>query len=145
MREEKARAEDALAATRAAIEEGIVVGGGVTLLRAGETLDRLVFSAGAEQLGAEILRQGLYAPLVQIAENAGLPGLVIAEKVRTATPATMGLNALTGKIEDLAALGIYDPAKVLRAGLQNAVSIAGLVFTTETLVVEVPEDGEGED
>jgi len=145
MREEKGRAEDALAATRAAIEEGIVVGGGVALLRAGDTLDELVFSAGAEQLGAEILRQGLYAPLIQIAENAGLPGMVIAEKVRTSSPATVGLNALTGKIEDLAAAGIYDPAKVLRSGLQNAVSIAGLVFTTETLVVEVPEDGDSEE
>jgi chaperonin GroEL len=144
MKEEKSRAEDALAATRAAIEEGIVVGGGVTLLRAADTLDGLALRAGAEQLGGEILRQGLLAPLIQIAENAGLPGLVIAEKVRTASPDTVGLNALTGRIEDLAAAGVYDPAKVLRACLQNAVSIAGLVMTTETLVVDVPEDGASE-
>jgi chaperonin GroEL len=139
MKEVKARAEDALAATRAALEEGIVVGGGVALLRAASVLDGLGLEGG-EQLGARIVKKALAAPLKQIADNAGLEGAVIAEQVGETRGANQGLNATRGVIEDLVAAGVIDPAKVVRTALQNAVSIAGLILTTETLVAEVPEE-----
>jgi chaperonin GroEL len=137
LKEKKHRYEDALSATRAAVEEGIVPGGGVTLLRAANTLniDEL---EGDEKTGATIVKRALEAPLRTIAENAGLEGSVIVEKVRAAKPGE-GLNAVSGQITDLVKAGIVDPAKVTRSTIQNAASIAGLVLTTEALVVEKPE------
>jgi chaperonin GroEL len=143
MKETKARAEDALAATRAAVEEGIVPGGGLALFRASSVLEGLALPEG-EQVGVDILRRALYAPLAQIAENAGFPGAVMVERVRDAKPEGTGFNAITLELENLAEAGVLDPAKVVRTALQNAVSIAGLILTTETLVVEVPEDPDEE-
>ncbi|HWA82264.1 MAG TPA: chaperonin GroEL [Fimbriimonadaceae bacterium] len=137
LKEKKHRYEDALSATRAAVEEGIVPGGGETLLRAADALD-LKNLSGDELTGAKIVTRALEEPLRCIAKNAGLEGSVIVEKVRSA-PAGSGLNAVTGEIVDLAKAGIVDPAKVTRSTIQNAASIAGLVLTTETLVVEKPE------
>jgi chaperonin GroEL len=137
LKEKKHRYEDALSATRAAVEEGIVPGGGVTLLRAAEALDA-VKAEGDEATGVNIVRKALESPLRTIAENGGWEGSVIVEKVREAKPG-FGLNAATGEIVDLAKAGIVDPAKVTRSTIQNAASIAGLVLTTEALVVEKPE------
>jgi chaperonin GroEL len=137
LKEKKHRYEDALSATRAAVEEGIVPGGGVTLLAAAKALDKAK-ADGDERTGMNIVRRALEEPLRTIAENAGLEGSVIVEKVREAK-AGHGLNAATGEIEDLAKAGIIDPTKVTRFTIQNAASIAGLVLTTEALVVEKPE------
>src|SRR5205809_1123765 len=137
-KEKKHRIEDALSATRAAIEEGIVAGGGVALLRSQPTVAAQKLK-GDEATGAEIVRRALEEPLRQIAENAGEQGGVIVEKVRNAN-GSVGFNAATNQIEDLTAAGIIDPAKVTRSALQNAASVAGLVLTTEALVVEKPED-----
>ena len=137
LKEKKHRYEDALSATRAAVEEGIVPGGGETLLRTAEALGKVALT-GDELTGANIVRRALEEPLRQIAKNAGLEGSVVVEKVRSAKPG-FGLNAVTGEIVDLAKAGIVDPAKVTRSTIQNAASIAGLVLTTETLVVEKPE------
>ena len=137
LKEKKHRYEDALSATRAAVEEGIVPGGGVTLLLAAGKLKPDAHS-GDEQTGLLIVKRALEEPLRQIAKNAGLEGSVIVEKVRAAK-AGFGLNAVTGEIVDLVKAGIVDPAKVTRSTIQNAASIAGLVLTTETLVVEKPE------
>jgi len=144
MKETKARAEDALAATRAAVEEGIVPGGGVTLLRAAPVLDAIP-AAGDEAIGVDVVRRALAAPLAQIAANAGRDGLVTVEEVKSAAGAGTGFNAQTLALEDLAAAGVIDPAKVVRVALQNAISISGLILTTETLVTEVPEPVEDED
>jgi chaperonin GroEL len=153
LKEKKHRYEDALSATRAAVEEGIVPGGGVTLLAAAQALGASISSNGSnksnkssalgsltgdELTGITIVRRALEEPLRCIAENAGLEGSVIVEKVKSAKPG-FGLNALNGQIEDLAKVGIVDPAKVTRSTIQNAASIAGLVLTTEALVVEKPE------
>jgi chaperonin GroEL len=143
MHERKARAEDALAATRAAVAEGILIGGGVVLLRAAAVVDALSLT-GPEEIGARVLRNALSAPLFQIVENCGDSGAHIAEVVRATPGVTVGFNALSGKVEDLAGVGVWDPAKVVRSALQNAVSIAGLVLTTETLVVELPEEPDSE-
>ncbi|HRF59978.1 MAG TPA: chaperonin GroEL [Fimbriimonadaceae bacterium] len=137
LKEKKHRYEDALSATRAAVEEGIVPGGGTTLLRAAAALESLKVT-GDEATGVLIVRRALEEPLRQIAENAGLEGSVIVEKVRDTKPG-FGLNAATGEIVDLVKAGIVDPAKVTRSTIQNAASIAGLVLTTEALVVEKPE------
>jgi chaperonin GroEL len=137
LKEKKHRYEDALSATRAAVEEGIVAGGGTTLLRAAEALDALDVT-GDEKTGVDIVRRALEAPLRQIAENAGLEGSVIVERVR-ASAAPTGLNAATGEMVDMIAAGIVDPAKVTRSTIQNAASIGGMVLTTEALVVEKPE------
>ncbi len=137
LKEKKHRYEDALSATRAAVEEGIVPGGGVTLLRAAGSLDK-INAEGDELTGVNIVRRALEAPLRQIAENAGHEGSVIVEQVRKEKPGT-GLNAATGAMVDLVKSGIVDPAKVVRSTIQNAASIAGLVLTTEALVVEKPE------
>ncbi len=137
LKEKKHRYEDALSATRAAVEEGIVSGGGVTLLAAAATLANTT-ATGDELTGTNIVRRALEEPLRQIAENAGLEGSVIVEKVRGAA-AGFGLNAATGEMVDMVKAGIVDPAKVTRSTLQNAASIAGLVLTTEALVVEKPE------
>ncbi|MBI1757515.1 MAG: chaperonin GroEL [Fimbriimonas ginsengisoli] len=137
LKEKKHRYEDALSATRAAVEEGIVAGGGVTLLRAAAALGKLKFE-GDEQTGVTIVRRALEEPLRQIAINAGLEGSVLVDRVRQAKEG-FGLDALTGEIVDMVKAGIVDPAKVARSAVQNAASIAGLVLTTEALVVEKPE------
>jgi len=150
LKEKKARVEDAMHATRAAVEEGIVPGGGVALLRAGRALDKFkIFEPGAdgavggdvdEQIGVTIVRRALEEPLRQIVQNSGKEGAVIVEKVRAERNANFGYNAATDKFEDLVAAGIIDPAKVTRCALQNAASIAGLMLTTEALVSELQED-----
>jgi chaperonin GroEL len=137
LKEVKHRIEDALSATRAAVEEGIVAGGGTALLQAEAVLDKLELQ-GDEATGARIIRKALQSPMYWIASNAGLEGSVVVEKVRTMTPGE-GLNALTGDYEDLVKAGVIDPAKVTRSALQNAASIAGLLLTTEALVADKPE------
>ncbi|MCX7800998.1 MAG: chaperonin GroEL [Fimbriimonadales bacterium] len=137
LKEKKHRYEDALSATRAAVEEGIVPGGGVTLLAAAKALENTGLT-GDELTGVQIVKRALEEPLRTIASNAGLEGSVIVEKVKSA-PEGHGLNAVTAEIVDMVAAGIVDPAKVTRSTLQNAASIAGLVLTTEALVVEKPE------
>ncbi|MGB3492853.1 MAG: chaperonin GroEL [Elainellaceae cyanobacterium] len=139
LKDRKLRIEDALNATRAAIEEGIVPGGGTTLIRLAAKANELKEGLSTdEKIGADIVIKALEAPLRQIADNAGAEGSVIVEKVR-ALEGNMGYNALTGMLEDMIAAGIIDPAKVTRSALQDAGSIAGMVLTTEVLVVEKPE------
>jgi chaperonin GroEL len=137
LKEVKHRIEDALSATRAAVEEGIVAGGGTALLQAEAGLDKLELD-GDEATGARIIRKALSSPLYWIASNAGLEGSVVVEKVR-AMNAGEGLNALTGEYEDLIKAGVIDPSKVTRSALQNASSIAGLLLTTEALIADKPE------
>jgi chaperonin GroEL len=139
MKEKKARVEDALHATRAAVEEGIVPGGGVALLRAQTALAGFKLEREDEQVGVEILRRALESPIRQIATNAGAEGSIIVEKVRQSKKVNFGYNALTDEYEDLVDAGVIDPTKVVRTALQNAASIAGLLLTTEAVVVEKPE------
>jgi len=139
MKEKKALVEDALHATRAAVEEGIVPGGGVALLRAQAALDKLKLEREDEQIGVQILRRALEHPIRQIAENAGVEGSIVVDKVRAGTGG-FGYNAETGEYQDLVKAGVIDPTKVVRSALQNAASIAGLLLTTEAAVVEVPEE-----
>jgi chaperonin GroEL len=139
MKEKKARVEDALNATRAAVEEGIVPGGGVALLRASKGLDRLKLS-GDEATGAEIVRRALEEPIRQIVENAGLEGSVVVEKVKAAKDVAYGFDAESNEYVDLIQAGIIDPTKVERIALQNAASIASLLLTTEALITDMPED-----
>jgi chaperonin GroEL len=140
LKEKKHRIEDAVSATRAAIEEGIVAGGGVALIRAEEAVDPDALGlSGDEATGATIVRKALAAPAALIAKNAGYEGGVIVERIRTGTDGA-GFNAATGEWVDLLKAGIMDPAKVTRSALQNAASIAALVITTESAVVEKPED-----
>jgi chaperonin GroEL len=138
MKEKKARVEDALHATRAAVEEGIVPGGGVVLLRAALALDKLKLE-GDEQIGVDIVRRACEEPLRQISNNAGFEGAIVAEKVRSSSENNFGFNAQTGQFEDLVKAGVIDPTKVARTALQNASSIAALMLTTEALVCEIPE------
>jgi chaperonin GroEL len=138
MKEKKARVEDALHATRAAVEEGIVPGGGVALLRAGKVLQSLK-AEGDEQIGIDIIRRAIEEPLRQIAGNAGYEGGVVIEKVRGKDDTNYGFNAATGQFEDLVAAGVIDPAKVTRSALQHASSISALMLTTEALICEIPE------
>jgi len=140
MKEKKALVEDALHATRAAVEEGIVPGGGVALLRAQKALDKVEVSHPDETIGINILRRALEAPIRQIAENAGAEGSIVVERVRSAKKASYGYNALTDEYEDLVEAGVIDPTKVVRSALQNASSIAGLLLTTEAVVVEKAEE-----
>ena len=137
MKEKKDRVEDALNATRAAVEEGIVVGGGVAYLRAMKALEKAQFP-GEEQLGVKLVQRALEEPLRQIANNAGAEGSVVVQHV-IANNGNYGFNAETGKYEDLMAAGIIDPTKVTRYALQNAVSVAGLLMTTEAMIAEKPE------
>ena len=137
LKEIKHRIEDALSATRAAVEEGIVAGGGTALLQAEKALAKLELD-GDEQTGANIISKALSAPMYWIAQNAGHEGSVVVEKVR-GLPVGEGLNALTGEYEGLVAAGVIDPAKVTRSALQNAASIAGLLLTTEALIADLPE------
>jgi chaperonin GroEL len=138
MKEKKARVEDALHATRAAVEEGIVPGGGVALLRAAGKLAGLKL-AGDEQIGVDVVRRACEEPLRQIVGNSGFEGAIVAEKVRNSESPDFGFNAETGVYEDLVAAGVIDPTKVTRSALQNAASIAALMLTTEALVAEIPE------
>ncbi|HET9426564.1 MAG TPA: chaperonin GroEL [Gemmatimonadaceae bacterium] len=140
MKEKKARVEDALNATRAAVEEGIVPGGGVALLRAADALDGLKLS-GDEGTGVSIVRRALEEPIRQIVENAGLEGSVVVERVRTMVPVTRGFDAETNEYVDMIKAGIIDPTKVERVALQNAASIASLLLTTEVLITDLPEPG----
>ncbi|MFB3789348.1 MAG: chaperonin GroEL [bacterium] len=138
MKEKKARVEDALHATRAAIEEGIVPGGGVALIRAAAALDQLNLPEG-EAMGVKILAQAMETPAMQIASNAGAEGMVIVNQIKKEKK-NVGFNALTNTVEDLVKAGITDPAKVVRSALQNAASIAGLLLTTEAVVFEIPKE-----
>jgi chaperonin GroEL len=139
MKEKKARVEDALHATRAAVEEGIVPGGGVALLRAQPALSKLKIGDADEQVGVEIVRRALEEPIRIIAANAGAEGSIVVEKVRSSKEKAFGYNAQTGEFEDLVAAGVIDPTKVTRTALQNAASVASLLLTTECVVVEKKE------
>jgi chaperonin GroEL len=146
MKEKKARVEDAMHATRAAVEEGIVPGGGVALVRAGKVLDNFDTESEDmdENIGVSIVKRALEEPLRQIAQNAGKEGAVIVDKVRESEVENFGFNAATEKFEDLVAAGVIDPAKVTRYALQNAASIAGLMLTTEAMIADSPDEkGEG--
>ncbi len=138
MKEKKHRVEDALQATRAALEEGIVPGGGATLLRSADAIDDSTFEDAEEAIGARIIKRALEEPLRQIAFNAGLEGSVVVNEVRAAAEG-FGLNAATGEVVDLVAAGVIDPAMVTRSALQNAASIAKNILTTEAVIVEAPE------
>jgi chaperonin GroEL len=143
MKEKKARVEDAMHATRAAVEEGIVPGGGVTLVRAAKALDKLDVAKDGdsdEQIGVTIVKRALEEPLRQIVQNAGKEGAVVVERVRSDKNDNFGFNAQTEEFEDLVKAGVIDPAKVTRTALQNASSIAGLMLTTEAMVSEIPEE-----
>jgi chaperonin GroEL len=140
MKEKKARVEDALHATRAAVEEGIVPGGGVALLRIQSKIADLKLDDPEEQIGVSIVLRALEEPIRQIVENAGAEGSIVVDKVRTADSDTYGFNARTEKYEDLVEAGVIDPTKVTRTALQNAASIASLLLTTECVVVEKKED-----
>jgi len=137
MKEKKDRVEDALNATRAAVEEGIVPGGGVAFLRVLKALDKLDLT-GEEKMGVNIIRRALEEPMRQIANNAGFEGSVVVQKVAEGK-GNFGFNAETGKYEDLLEAGIIDPTKVSRFALQNAASVAGLLLTTEAMIAEKPE------
>src|SRR6184192_282757 len=139
MKEKKARVEDALHATRAAVEEGIVAGGGVALLRASKAIDKLKIE-GDEKVGAQIVKRALEEPIRQIVENAGLEGSVIVEKVKAETVVTRGFHAESMEFVDMLQAGIIDPTKVERVALENAASIASLLLTTEALITDLPEE-----
>jgi len=139
MKEKKARVEDSLNATRAAVEEGIVPGGGVALLRAAKAIDSLKLE-GDEKVGAAIVKRALEEPIRQIIENAGLEASVVVEKVKAETVATRGFDAETMQATDMLQAGIIDPTKVERVALQNAAEIASLMLTTECLVTDIPEE-----
>jgi chaperonin GroEL len=137
MKEKKARVEDALHATRAAVEEGVVAGGGVAYLRTQKALDNIKLE-GDEAVGAEIVRRALEFPTRQLANNAGQEGALIVQEVKNRR-GNEGFNVATGKYEDLVKAGVVDPTKVTRTALQNAASISALMLTTEALVTEMPE------
>ena len=139
MKERKARVEDALSATRAAIEEGIVAGGGITLVQAIKVVEKIK-AEGDEKVGVDLVKSSLSTPMRYIAENAGYEGAIVVEKTEAGDK---GLNARTGEWVDLVQAGIIDPAKVTRAAIQNAVSIASLLLTTEVLVTDIPKKDDG--
>jgi chaperonin GroEL len=139
MKEKKARVEDALHATRAAVEEGIVPGGGVAFIRAQKALKGLKLSESDEQIGVDIVRRAIEEPMRIIVQNSGGEGSIVVEKIRNSKENNYGYNALTDQYEDLVAAGVIDPTKVTRTALQNAASIAGLLLTTEALIVEKKE------
>ena len=146
MKEKKARVEDAMHATRAAVEEGIVPGGGVALVRAAKVLEKFDAAKDGdadEQIGVSIVKRALEEPLRQIVQNAGKEGAVVVERVRSDKNDSFGFNAQTEQFEDLVKAGVIDPAKVTRTALQNAASIAGLMLTTEAMVADIPEEDKG--
>jgi chaperonin GroEL len=138
MKEKKARVEDALHATRAAVEEGIVPGGGVALLRAAKALATYKIE-GDEQIGVTIVKRACEEPIRQIVSNSGTEGAIVVDKVRENENPNFGYNAQTDSYEDLVAAGVIDPTKVTRSALQYAASIAGLMLTTEAMIAEIPE------
>ncbi|MBN1445039.1 MAG: chaperonin GroEL [Candidatus Omnitrophica bacterium] len=142
MKERKARVEDALSATRAAVEEGIVAGGGVALLKCQKEIEKLKLSDADEKTGAKIVYKALEAPIRQIAENSGFDGAVVAQKVKESEEENFGFNAESDTYENLVKAGIVDPTKVVRTALENASSMAALLLTTEALVTEIPEKKE---
>src|SRR5262249_10215436 len=139
MKEKKARVEDAMHATKAAVEEGIVPGGGVALLRAARALDSVKLT-GDQQIGVNIVARAIEEPMRWIATNAGHEGSIVVQKVRDMKTTEEGFNALTDKYENLVSVGVIDPTKVVRSALQNSSSIASLLLTTEALVSEIPEE-----
>jgi chaperonin GroEL len=140
LKEKKARVEDAMHATKAAVEEGIVPGGGVAFIRAQKALDGLNLDNDDEMIGVGIVRRALEEPLRQIVANAGWEGAVVVDKVKSDKSANFGFNAETEEYGDLMKMGVVDPTKVTRSALQNASSIAGLLLTTEAIVSEIPEE-----
>ena len=140
LKEKKARVEDAMHATRAAVEEGIVPGGGVAFLRAQKALDSFTVADDDERIGVQIVRRALEEPLRQIVNNAGHEGSIVVEKVRADKNANFGFNAATEEYGDMVKAGVIDPTKVTRTALQNAASIASLLLTTEAVIAELPED-----
>ncbi|HDQ26420.1 MAG TPA: chaperonin GroEL [bacterium] len=143
MKEKKARVDDALHATRAAVEEGIVPGGGVALLRSSLVLNNLKPDDAEEAVGVKIIKKALEAPIKQLAQNAGYDGAVIVDKVLAVKELSSGFDANDGAIKDLVKAGVIDPTKVTRSALQNAASIAAMLLTTETLITDIPEKKEG--
>ena len=143
MKEKTARVEDALHATRAAVEEGIVPGGGVSLLRASISIEKLKLE-GDEQFGVTIVRRACEEPIRQIVLNGGIEGAIVVEKIKTQHDANFGFNAATSQYEDLLKAGVIDPAKVTRTALQNAASIASLMLTTEAMICGIVEESESE-
>jgi chaperonin GroEL len=139
MKEKKARVEDALHATRAAVEEGVVAGGGVALLNAQKALDG-VEAEGDEAIGVDIIRRAMEAPLRQLVTNAGHEAALIVAEVKKNRSVTFGYNVATGEFGDMIKAGVLDPAKVTRSALQNAASIAGLLLTTECMITDLPSD-----
>jgi chaperonin GroEL len=139
MKEKKARVEDALHACRAAVEEGILPGGGVAVLRALKALDKVQTDSDDQKTGVDIIRRALLAPIKQIAANSGLDGAIVAAKVMEAKGASYGFNALTGEYGDMLEFGVIVPTKVERSALQNAASVAGLLLTTDAVISEIPE------
>jgi chaperonin GroEL len=139
MKEKKARVDDALHATRAAVEEGIVPGGGVTLIHAAKALKNMKNLSHEEKMAVEIMMKALEKPAYQIAANAGEEGAVVVEKLKTYKDGHMGFNAASCQYEDLFKAGIIDPAKVVRSAVQNAASIAGLMLTTECILTDIKE------
>ncbi|MCB2100120.1 MAG: chaperonin GroEL, partial [Rhodobacterales bacterium] len=139
VKEKKDRVDDALHATRAAVEEGIVPGGGTALLYAIKALAKVEPANNDQKVGVDIVRRALQAPVRQIAENAGHDGAVVAGKLLDQKDANMGFNAQTGTYEDLVKAGVIDPTKVVRTALQDASSVAGLLITTEAMIAEKPE------
>ena len=138
MKEKKARVEDALHATRAAVEEGIVAGGGVALVRALDALDSVDTENEDQEIGVRIVRRALEEPLRQIVNNAGLEGSVVVQKVKDGAD-DYGFNARTEEYGNLLSMGVVDPTKVTRTALENAASVAGLLLTTQTVIVDKPE------
>ncbi|HEX4712745.1 chaperonin GroEL, partial [Phenylobacterium sp.] len=143
VKEKKDRVDDALNATRAAVEEGIVPGGGVCLLKASKVLDGFKGDNDDQEAGVAIVRRALQAPIRQIAENAGVEGSIVVGKVLENASATFGFNAQTEEYVDMVKAGVIDPAKVVRTALQDAASVAGLMITTEAAIVEAPKKGGG--
>ncbi len=139
MKEKKARVEDAMHATKAAVEEGIVPGGGVALVRCGQVLDQLKVD-GDQKVGVEIVRRAVEAPMRWIATNAGQEGAIVVQRVKEKDDASFGYNAATDTYEDLVKAGVIDPTKVVRSALQNAASIASLLLTTEAMIADIPEE-----
>jgi chaperonin GroEL len=141
VKEKKDRVDDALNATRAAVEEGIVPGGGVALLKASKALDGLKGDNDDQEAGVAIVRRALQAPIRQIVENAGVEGSIVVGKVLENSSPTFGFNAQTEEYVDMVKAGVIDPAKVVRTALQDAASVAGLLITTEAAIVEAPKKG----
>ena len=138
MKEKKARVEDALHACRAAVEEGILPGGGVSVLRAIPSIDKLKLD-GDEKIGADIVKRALYAPIKQISENAGIDGSIVAQKVQESKETNFGFNALTHEYGDMLKMGVIVPTKVERTALTNAASIASLLLTTDAVISDLPK------